>query len=593
MRWSQALIPTLREVPKDAEIPSHQLLLRAGMIRQLAGGIYTFLPLGLRVLRKVEQIVREEMDRAGALEVLMPALHPREIWEQTGRAATLNEILFKVKDRTDREFVLGPTHEEIVTSLVAAEVRSYKQLPKNIYQIQTKFRDEPRPRFGLIRVKEFLMKDAYSFDADDAGADRSYQTMYEAYKRIFARCGLKTIDVEAHSGAMGGSHSHEFMVVSPAGEDHVARCDKCDYAANLEKAASRIEHTPKPVPIMSLPVEEFSTPGVHTIDDLTKPPYNVPTHRQIKTLIYRVEAREGVARFSEDRSRVKLEQMTHWEFIAFLLRGDHQLNEAKMLTATNGQVYWPATPDEIRRILGASPGSLGMVGISHLPVYADESLKGLSDMVTGANKDNYHLCNVEVDRDIKVTKWCDLRVVKAGEGCPKCEGTLTVDSAIEVGHVFKLGTKYSVALGANYLDEKGASQPMIMGCYGIGVSRTVAAIVEQCHDDKGICWPRAVAPYEVAILALNVNHAETMRVAEELYAQLTAASIDTILDDRTDRPGVKFNDADLAGFPLRVTVGEKSLAKGVVEIKGRSDPQVTTVPPAEVVAVIRASLANR
>lgn len=564
MKWSQSLIPTLREDPKDAEIPSHRLLLRAGFIRQLAGGVYTFLPLGLRVLRKIERIVREEMDAAGAIEVGMPALHPREIWEQTGRAATLNEILFKVKDRTDRQWVLGPTHEEIVTSLVAAEVRSYKQLPKNIYQIQTKFRDEPRPRYGLIRVKEFLMKDAYSFDADDAGANRSYQIMYETYKRIFTRCGLKTIDVEAHSGAMGGSHSHEFMVVSPAGEDHVARCDKCGYAANLEKATSRLERRTPARPTGEL--EKFATPGVRTIEDLTKPPYNAAAEDQIKTLVYVID-----------------DKLT-----LLLLRGSDELNEAKI----RGTVSRPAHPEEIKPALGALPGSLGAVGVTHLPVIADEALRGRSNMVTGANEDNFHVRGVDIARDIKVGEWCDLRVAQAGEGCPNCDAKLHVDSAIEVGHVFKLGTKYSVALGANYLDEAGASKPVIMGCYGIGVSRCVAAVVEQSHDDKGIIWPRAVAPYEVAILPLNVNHAETMRVAGEIYAGLTAAGVDCILDDRVDRPGVKFNDADLVGIPLRVTIGEKSLAKGVVELKARREPEITTTPPADAVATIRAKLAS-
>jgi prolyl-tRNA synthetase len=564
MRWTHTLIPTLREVPKDAEVPSHQLLIRGGFIRQLAGGVYTFLPLGLRVLRKIERIVREEMDATGALEVLMPALHPREIWEQTGRATTLDNILFKVTDRTERQWVLGPTHEEIVTALVAAEIRSYKQLPKNIYQIQTKFRDEPRPRFGLIRVKEFLMKDAYSFDADDAGADRSYQSMHEAYKKIFARCGLETIDVEAYSGAMGGSHSHEFMVVSAAGEDHVARCDKCDYAANLQKATSRVEGRASARP--SGAVEKFPTPGVRTIEDLTKPPYNIAGENQIKTLVCVLDDKLTLV----------------------LLRGSDELNEAKLPAATAR----PAHADEIKASLGASAGSLGAVGVKNLSVLADETLRGATGMVTGANEDDFHLRGVDVDRDISVTRWLDVRVVKSGDGCPKCDGVLRVEPAIELGHVFKLGTKYSGALGANYLDETGASKPMIMGSYGIGVSRCVAAIVEQCHDEKGIRWPRSVAPYEVAVLALNVNHAETMRVAEEIYTALNNAGIETVLDDRADRPGVKFNDADLVGFPLRVTIGEKSLAKGSVELKARGEAESSLVPVADAMSSIRAKLAG-
>jgi len=563
MKWSQALIPTLREVPKDAEIPSHQLLLRAGMVRQLAGGVYTFLPLGLRVLQKVEQIVREEMNAAGALEVLMPAMHPREIWEQTGRATTLNDILFKFKDRSDRQWLLGPTHEEIVTSLAAAEIRSYKQLPKNIYQIQTKFRDEARPRFGLIRVKEFIMKDAYSFDADQAGLDRSYQTMYDAYKRIFARLGLKTLDVEAHSGAMGGSHSYEFMVASPAGEDRIALCPKCNYAANLEKASSRLAVSSQPSAIST--VAKFATPGVRTIEDLTKPPYNCAAENQIKTLIYVLD-----------------DQLT-----LVLLRGADALNEAKLPAVTAR----PARPEEIKAALGALPGSLGAVGVTKLPILADEALRGRTGMTTGANEDDHHLRGVDVARDITVTKWVDVRTIQDGEGCPKCDGTLKLDSAIEVGHVFKLGTKYSTALGANYLDEKGESKVMIMGCYGIGVSRCVAAIVEQCHDEKGIVWPASVAPYQVAILPLNVSHAETMKVAGEIYTGLQAAGISVILDDRADRPGVKFNDADLVGFPVRVTVGEKSLAKGGVELKTRRETAAAIVSAGEAIAAIQAKLA--
>lgn len=557
MRWTQAFIPTLKENPKEAEIPSHQLLIRAGLARQLSGGIYTFLPLGFRVLKKIERIVREEMDRAGALEVLMPTVHPKEIWEQTGRYKTIYDILFKVKDRTGREFVLGPTHEEIVTTIIANEIKSYRQLPKNIYQIQNKFRDEPRPRFGLIRVKEFTMKDAYSFDVDDAAADRSYAAMYEAYKRIFERLGLKTIIVEAHSGAMGGSHSHEFMVVSPAGEDKVASCGKCGYAANLEKATSRIlpradvpvqaEDGDLNVDVKDAPVEKFPTPGVRTIADLTKPPYNAGARRQIKTLVYVAD------------SKVAL----------FLVRGDQELNEAKVITATGGTQCRPAEAEEIRKALGASAGSLGGVGVKDVPIYADESLRGAKNMVTGANEDGHHLGGVNIERDITVAKWADLRTVQAGEGCPKCDGTLSVDSAIEVGHVFKLGTKYSVALGANYLDEKGESKPMIMGCYGIGVSRLVAAIIEQHNDKDGIKWPLSVAPYKVCISPINLAHPETKQLAEQLYADLQERGIETIFDDRDERPGIKFKDADLVGYPIRVTIGEKGLAKGQIEVRIR------------------------
>ncbi len=568
MKWSQTLIPTLRESPADAEIPSHKLMLRAGLIRPLSAGLYNFLPLGFRALKKVERIVREEMDRAGALEILMPALHPREIWEKTGRAETLREILFKITDRTGRKLVLGPTHEEIVTSIVAAEVRSYRELPKNIYQIQTKFRDEPRPRFGLIRGKEFLMKDAYSFDADDAGADKSYDTMVNAYRRIFERCGLQTIVVEASSGAMGGRFSHEFMVSSSAGEDRVASCEKCGYAGNLEKASSRLKSDSLAAPTA---LEKFPTPNVRTIEDLTKAPYTVAAARQIKTLVYALDGKLAL----------------------LLARGDQELNEAKVVAATAATAVRPAHPEEIKALLGALPGSLGAVGVktgdgksAPSAVIADESLRGANGMTTGANTDGFHYRGVDIGRDIAVTQWADLRTVQAGEGCPKCDGVLRVGSTIEVGHVFKLGTQYSVSLNATYLDEKGARKPCIMGCYGIGVSRILAAVVEQHHDDQGILWPRAIAPYQVAILPLNTNHAETMSVATNLYNGLAAAGVDAILDDRADRPGVKFNDADLIGFPLRVTIGEKSLAKGVVEIKARTEAQATTADTAEAVQAI-------
>jgi prolyl-tRNA synthetase len=570
MKWSQSLIPTLRESPADAEIPSHKLMLRAGLIRPLSAGLYNFLPLGFRVLKKVERIVREEMDRAGALEILMPALHPLEVWEKTGRAETLREILFKITDRTGRKLVLGPTHEEIVTSIVAAEVRSYRELPKNIYQIQMKFRDEPRPRFGLIRGKEFLMKDAYSFDADDAGADKSYDAMVKAYTRIFERCGLKTIVVEASSGAMGGRFSHEFMVSSSAGEDRVASCEKCGYAGNLEKASSRLKEEGGGKKEEGK-LEKFPTPNVRTIEDLTKPPYGVAAARQIKTLVYVLDGKLAL----------------------LLVRGDQELNEAKVVAATGANAVRPAHPEEIRAMLGALPGSLGAVGVktgdgksAPSAVIADESLRGASGMTTGANTDDFHYRGVDIERDIAVTQWADLRTVQAGEGCPKCDGVLRVDSTIEVGHVFKLGTKYSAALGATFLDEKGERRPCIMGCYGIGVSRILAAVVEQHHDEKGILWPPAIAPYQVAILPLNTQHAETMSVATNIYNGLMAAGVDVILDDRADRPGVKFNDADLIGFPLRVTIGEKSLAKGMVEIKARREAEATTASPAEAVQVV-------
>jgi len=547
MRWSQTLIPTLKETPAEAEIVSHKLLLRAGLIRKLSGGLYTFMPLGLRALRKVEQIVREEMDRAGALELLMPALQPPDIWQQSGRYETAQEVLYKVRDRAKKEWVLGPTHEEVVTSMVAGEINSYRQMPKNFYQIQVKFRDEIRPRFGLMRAKEFIMKDAYSFDATDDAAQASYHKMYDAYARIFQRCGLKAIPVEADTGVMGGKFSHEFMVPAETGENEVVFCEGCGYAANVEKAtsdASRGEARGA-----KGEVEKFATPGVVTIEALSKPPYNVPAPEQIKTLVYIADSKP----------------------VLVLMRGDDQLNEAKLTGALGTGNFRPAEAEEIFAALGAHPGSLGAVGVTKLAVYGDERLRDAADMTTGANADGFHLRHVAIERDIQVAHWADLRLVQAGEGCAKCGKPLKVQRAIEVGHVFKLGTKYSQALNALFLDETGKQQPAIMGCYGIGVTRTLQAVIEQSHDGNGIVWPVSVAPYTVCITPLNVApDSPVMQRAEKIYAELTARGVDVILDDRNDRPGVKFKDSELVGFPIRVGIGEKSLAKGEVEVKPRA-----------------------
>jgi prolyl-tRNA synthetase len=546
MRWTQTLIPTLKETPAEAEIISHKLLLRAGLIRKLTGGLYTFLPLGLRALRKVEQIVREEMNRAGALELLMPALQPPEIWQQSGRYESARDVLFKVRDRAKKEWVLGPTHEEVITTLVAGEINSYRQMPKNFYQIQTKFRDEIRPRFGLMRAKEFIMKDAYSFDATDDGAQASYKKMYDAYIRIFQRCGLKTIAVEADTGVMGGKFSHEFMVPAATGENEVVYCDGCGYSANVEKASSKAaSHATEPP--QAAP-EKFATPSVVTIDALSREPHNVPADRQIKTLVYLVESKPTL----------------------ILLRGDDQLNEAKLVGALGTGKFRAADGEELVAALGAHAGSLGAVGITKLPVYADERLRDASGMTTGANEDGFHLRNVAIGRDVQVSHWSDLRLVRPGEPCVKCGQPLKVQRAIEVGHVFKLGTKYSEALKALFLDESGKQQPAIMGCYGIGVTRTLQAVIEQSHDDNGIIWPVAVAPYAVCITPLTVApDSEVMKCAEQLYSELTARGVDVILDDRNERPGFKFKDSELVGFPIRVGIGEKSLAKGEVELKPR------------------------
>lgn len=555
MRWSQTFIPTLKETPAEAEIISHKLLLRAGLVRKLTGGLYTFLPLGLRALRKVEAIVREEMDRAGALEVFMPALQPPAIWAKSGRLETAKDVLFHVKDRARKEWVLGPTHEEVITTLVADEFNSYRQLPVNFYQIQTKFRDEIRPRFGLMRAKEFIMKDAYSFDADDEAANASYQRMYDAYARIFERCGLRAIPVQADTGVMGGAHSHEFMVPAETGENEVVYCDSGDYAANMEKANSQGPATATPSDDCGA-TEKFETPGVKTIDDLANG-FDVAAERQIKTLVY----------IADDKP------------VIVLLRGDDQLEEAKLGGALGTGNFRAAGDAEIAEALGAHPGSLGAVGVDGIPVYADEVLRGGSGLVTGANDDGHHLRNVNIERDIPVGTWADLRQVRAGELCVETGQPLKIRRAIEVGHVFKLGTKYSEALGATFLDENGGSVPSIMGCYGIGVTRTLQAVIEQCHDDNGIVWPTSVAPYEVCITALDVEpESEVMQLANRLYDELRAKGVDVILDDRPARPGIKFKDSELAGFPLRIGIGERSLAKGNVEIKPRVGEMILCSP---------------
>jgi prolyl-tRNA synthetase len=546
MRWSQAFIPTLKETPAEAEIVSHKLLLRAGLIRKLTGGLYTFLPLGLRALRKVEQIVREEMDRAGALEVLMPALQPPEIWQQSGRYQTAQGVFFKARDRATKEWILGPTHEEVITTLVAGELSSYRQLPKNFYQIQTKFRDEIRPRFGLMRAKEFVMKDAYSFDISDETAQASYKKMYDAYTRIFERCGLQAMAVEADTGVMGGKFSHEFMAPAETGENEVVYCESCHYAANIDKAASGASRADAAETRRM--AEKFATPGVATIEDLSRAPFHVSANRQIKTLVYMVENKPAL----------------------ILLRGDHQLNEAKLAGALGTGTFRPAEAEEILAVLKAHPGSLGAVQVKHLPVHADETLAGAVNMTTGANEDGYHWRGVEIGRDITVSKWSDLRLAQAGEPCGRCGQALKIRRAIEVGHVFKLGTKYSEAFNACFLDESGKKQPAVMGCYGIGVTRTLQAIIEQSNDKEGIIWPMSVAPYTVCVTPLTVApESAVMKLAEQIYAGLGARGVEVILDDRDERPGVKFKDSELIGFPVRVGLGEKSLARGEVELKMR------------------------
>ncbi len=555
MRWTKTFIPTLREAPSDAEIVSHKLLLRAGLVRKLTGGVYTFLPMGLRALRKVEKIIREEMDRAGALEVLMPTMQPTDIWQQSGRYETAAEVLFKVRDRAKKEWLLSPTAEEVITTVAASELNSYRQMPVNFYQVSIKFRDEIRPRFGLMRAKEFIMKDAYSFDVSDEAAMGSYKKMYDAYKRIFDRCGLKNFPVEADTGVIGGNFSHEFMVPAETGENEVVFCEGCGYAANVEKATSGIPKTA--ARDIGGPVEKFATPGVVTIEALTKAPYSVAANRQLKTLIYIADSKP----------------------VLILIRGDDQLNEAKVAGVLGTTIFRPAEAQEIFDALGAHPGSLGAVGVKNFSVFVDERLRGANDMTTGANEDGFHYRSVSVERDIQVTKWADLRTVNVGEPCAKCGKSMKIQRAIEVGHIFILGTKYSDKLGASYLAEDGARKLCVMGCYGIGVTRTLQAVIEQSNDKDGVVWPVSVAPFTVCITPLSVApDSAVMKLAEKMYADLVARGVDVIIDDRDERPGVKFKDSELVGFPIRIGIGEKSLAKGEVEIKPRAGAMLAAKP---------------
>jgi prolyl-tRNA synthetase len=544
MRWSQMHIPTLRDDPADAGAPSHRLLLRAGYIRQLMAGHYSLLPLALRVRTKVIEIIRQEMNQIGAQEVLLPDMHPAEIWQRSGRWEIMGEEMFRLTDRKGAPLVLAMTHEEIFATL-ATELSSHKQLPQAWYQFQTKFRDEPRPRAGLIRTREFTMKDSYTFDIDRAGLDAAYDRHQAAYIRIFERLGIPAIPVEASSGTMGGSDSTEFMCPSPSGEDVVAYSPACGYAANLERATSRLADVTDG-PGLDIP-QRFDTPGARTIEDLATR-FGAPADRQIKTLVYVLDG-----------------QLT-----LVLMRGDHALNAQKLADATAAVAIRPAQPDEIVEALGAHPGSLGAVGVTDLPVIADEALAGRRDMFTGANADDVHLRGVDVDRDIQVGRWADLREVAAGEPCPRCGEPLQLIEAIEVGHIFKLGDRYTKIFGATVLGPDGKAIPLIMGSYGIGVERAMAAIIECHHDERGIVWPLAVAPFSVVVVVAQSEDAEVAKAGAAIYEQLTAAGVEVIIDDRPERAGVKFRDAELTGIPLRVTVGKRGLAEGTVEITERA-----------------------
>jgi len=570
MRWSRYFIPTLREDPADAEVISHKLLLRAGLIRQLAAGIYSFLPLGQRVAIKVMQILREEMNAIGGQEFFLPALHPAEIWQESGRWYAIGDEMFRLKDRKGTDMCLGMTHEEVFTTIARSELRSYKQLPQVWYQIQTKFRDEARPKSGLMRIRTFIMKDAYTFDVDRAGLDKSFIDQREAYKTIFTRCGLQFLIVEASSGSMGGSESNEFMAPSPAGEDVIVSCTNCDYAANLEKATSRLaDIADEPGPAAP---EEFPTPGVRTIEDLTTFPGGADANRQIKSLVFFATI--------DGESRPVL----------VLLRGDHQLHETKLSDSIRATAVRPAHPEEIRELLGASAGSLGGVGAKNrsrdLRIVADSALQNRRNMTTGANKDDHHLRGVDIARDIPVDEWFELRTVEAGEGCPRCEtGTLDVFKGMEIGHIFKLGTKYSASMGATVLTQDGKEVPIVMGSYGIGVERIITAAVEQHHDDDGIIWPKSLAPFDVVVTITNMKQDDLRNAGEKLYEELQRAGLDVLLDDRDERAGVKFKDADLIGIPYRVTIGKK-IADGMVELFDRSAKKSEDVRIGDVVAAL-------
>jgi prolyl-tRNA synthetase len=560
MRWSQLHIPTLRDDPADADAASHRLLLRAGFIRQLMAGHYSLLPFGMRVRAKVMGIIREEMNRIGGQEFLLPSMQPAWIWEKSGRLEVMGEEMFRLEDRKGAEVVLGMTHEEIFAYL-GLELASYRELPQFWYQFQTKFRDEPRPKSGLLRVREFTMKDSYSFDVDEAGLDASFDRHREAYERIFARLGIPAIAVEASSGNMGGSDSVEFMCPSQAGEDHVATCPKCGYAANLEKATSALraitdqEAEPEGAPA------RLDTPGVRTIEDLVTG-YGLAADRQIKTLV----------------------QIIDGKLTLVLLRGDHPLSDQKLVDATSAVTVRPAQPDEIQAALGALPGSLGAVGVTGLPVIADLALRGRRGMTTGANIDDVHLTGVDVDRDITVTRWADLREVTEGEPCPRCGTALEFVQAIEVGHIFKLGRKYTTTLGVTVSMPDGSTVIPIMGSYGIGVERAIAAIAEVHHDDAGLAWPVQVAPAEVTVLLLSVRDPEAKAAADVLYSSLLDAGVDAVIDDRDVRPGVKYADAELTGIPFRISVGSRDLAEGVVEITKRANGEKERVPVGDAVS---------
>ena len=562
MRLTRMLSPTLKESPADAEVVSHKLMVRAGMIRKVAAGVYTLLPMGLRVIRKVENIVREEMNRAGAEEVLMPFVQPAELWQESGRWDAYGKELLRIKDRHNRDFCLSPTHEEVITDLVRGEIRSYRDLPKNLYQIAIKMRDEIRPRFGLMRGREFIMKDAYSFHATDESADKEYSSMVETYKRIFKRCGLEFRAVEADSGSIGGNFSHEFMVLAETGEDAIASCTKCDYAANIERAEHKVSSASGESTTSTNKIEEVSTPHVGSIEEVADF-LKIDEFKMIKTLI--CETDEGP--------------------VVALVRGDYDLNQIKLKNILDAQWVEMATEDRVREVTGAPVGFAGPVGLEGVKIYADFSVRDIVDGVTGANKKDLHIKNVNPGRDFECT-YHDLRTVVEGDACPRCGEAMEIKRGIEVGHVFKLGTKYSKAMKAEFLDENGKAQTMIMGCYGIGVGRTAAASIEQNNDEYGIIWPKQIAPFHCIVAPLDLKDEEVMEVAENIYKELQDKGVEVVIDDRDLRAGAKFKDAELIGIPVRVTIGCKGLKDGIVEVVERSSGEKLSVKPDEAVSKV-------
>ncbi len=578
MRMSEGLFPTLKEAPKEAKIISHKLMIRAGLMRKLASGIYTYLPLGYRVIRKIENIIREEMNKTGAQEVLLSALSPQELWEESGRWEVYGPELMRIKDRHNRLFGLGPTHEEVITDLVRKEVKSYKQLPLTLYQIQTKFRDEIRPRFGMMRAREFHMKDAYSFDKDEKDLGKNYKRMYETYQNIFDRCGLKYKAVEADTGPIGGDVSHEFMVLAKTGEDRIVYCRKCGYAANVNRAEYYKSKVPRKVAtlprgrqgpkskVKEKPLEKVKTPGMKNVEEVTGFLKCKPKDL-VKTLIYKIDSIP----------------------VAILIRGDHEVNERGLEKLLKAKEISLADEKTIEKVTGAPLGFSGPVGLK-TKIIADSDVASMKNMISGANKKDYHLININIDRDFKADRILDIRSVIPGDLCPKCKTKLTFSRGIEVGHVFKLGTKYSQVLKATFSDEKGKERPLIMGCYGIGLDRIMAANIEQNHDENGIIWPSSIAPYQVLILIVNNQDKKQTKIAEEVYKSLEKEGIEVLLDDRDLRAGAKFKDADLIGIPLRITVGNKAIKENKIEIKVRKTNKVHEIDSKNLISKIKSLL---